>query len=72
VSNPDWAPGWYSTALKKLGPLRYHLNEMIQMAEEYNRWAKIVDAPPLREDKIEAAAKALQEAEEFFTGRKLP
>lgn len=30
---------WYSTALEKLNPLRFHVNELIEEMESYNRFA---------------------------------
>jgi hypothetical protein len=58
---------WYSKALKVLSPLRYHINELVNEIESYNRFAKKVDYPLLSEKKLLAAKRARDKAENFFT-----
>ena len=62
---------WYSDGFMVLNPLRWHLNEMVEMCEQYNIFAKHADLPPLRKDKIAAARRANDAVNEHFThGRK--
>jgi hypothetical protein len=58
---------WYSQALKLLSPLRYHVNELIEEIESYNRFAEKMGYPPLAEKKVLAAKRARDRAEKFFT-----
>jgi hypothetical protein len=56
---------WYSDAIEKLNPLRWHLHELVDMCEQHNRVAEVynkwenrnVDMPFLSKEKIEAAKK---------------
>lgn len=67
---------WYSGALEVLQPLRWHIEELIQEMESYNRFA--VRMNKLRPDnpttvlpvrKIEAAKEAQKIANDFFSGK---
>jgi hypothetical protein len=60
---------WYSNALEVLGPLRWHLNELVEAMESHNRYAKAVDQPLLPERKIEAAKAANEAANKYFSGK---
>lgn len=58
---------WYRKALELLNPLRYHINELIEEIESYNRFAKKMGYPPLSKTKVLAAKRARDKAEKFFT-----
>jgi hypothetical protein len=49
------AAGWYSQAMEVLGPLRWHIEELLQAAEDHNRAADSLDHIKFCEDKIVAA-----------------
>jgi hypothetical protein len=57
---------WYSGALEVLGPLRWHLNELIEEMESYNRLAKAAGRPLLAEKKIVVAKEANDKADKYF------
>ena len=58
---------WYAGAMEVLGPLRWHLNELLEAMEAHNRYARAVGAPLLPERKIEAAKKANRAADTYFS-----
>jgi hypothetical protein len=58
---------WYSKSLDVLNPLRWHLNELIEEMESYNRYATILKRPTLSESKIQAAKAANEAANKFFS-----
>lgn len=58
---------WYAGAMDVLGPLRWHLNELIEEMESYNRFAKRIGDPLLRPDKVAAARKANDEADKVLS-----
>ncbi len=60
---------WYSKSLLILQPLRFHLKELIDEMESYNRYAKRIKGPSLSIHKINDAKLVLNEAEKFFTGK---
>lgn len=63
---------WYSNALEVLSPLRWHINELIEEMESYNRFAKRMNYPILPERKIEDAKLANQKVDDFFVHKLLP
>ena len=58
---------WYSQALEVLGPLRWHIEELLRAAEDHNRAADRLDHIKFCEDKIVAARAAQKLVEDFFT-----
>jgi hypothetical protein len=58
---------WYSNAVEVLSPLRWHLNELVEVMESYNRFAERMNYPLLPKNKIEEAKEANNKADEFFT-----
>jgi hypothetical protein len=60
---------WHSNALEVLQPLRYHLNEMIESIESYNRFALRLGYVPIT-CKLAEAKSAQEVAEKFFCGPK--
>jgi hypothetical protein len=62
-----WLAGWYSQALEVLGPLRWHIEELLKAAEDHNRAADRLDHIKFSEDKIVAARAAQKLVEDFFT-----
>ena len=70
---------WYSEALEELGPLRYHIHELLQAVESHNRFAEHyngikgetdVRAIKIPDRVIDAAKQASEQCEEFFCGSK--
>jgi hypothetical protein len=59
---------WHVQALEALRPLRYHLAEMIEMAESHNRFADLTNVPRLSDRAITEAKISLEQAEAFFRG----
>ena len=57
---------WYVDALEALGPLRFHIAELIELAEQHNRFAELAGGPQLSAAKIAAAKSASDAAEQFF------
>jgi len=70
----EWAgQEWYARAVDVLGPLRYHLHEVIQIVEDHNRFAARASRDPLPAQsvpmpahRVDEAKKALAAAEGFF------
>ena len=64
---------WYPNALEVLVPLRWHVNELVEMCEQYNRFAEQMEKltgekqVKLSKEKIEAARKANNAANKFFS-----
>lgn len=60
---------WYSDALDVLGPLRWHINELIEEMESHNRFcsAHMKNVPLLSHRKITAAKQANDTADKFFS-----
>ena len=59
---------WYSTAIEKLGILRFYIHHLIQDIESYNRLATRLNEPPLSSQHLESAKKANEDANTFFSG----
>lgn len=59
---------WYSEALEKLSPLRFHLEEVLNELELYNTFQKRIGCNAMvAERQIKAAREAQKIAEDFFT-----
>lgn len=63
---------WYSKSLEVLNPLRFHLFEMIQRAEQVNHLNELMEnSPTFPVKQIEEAKAALNKAELHFTGKEI-
>lgn len=60
---------WYSKSLDVLGPLRYHMSELLLEIESHNRFLKRIKVPRMPTAKVKAAKKALAKAEKFFCNK---
>ena len=69
---------WYSESLEIMGPLRWHLSELVELCEQYNRFAKfynkldgkVIDLDILNEDKIKVAKEHNEKVNNFFSHQK--
>lgn len=62
---------WYSRSLKVLQPLRYHLNDVVDLINSYNSFCSHAGQTPIPMARVEAAKVALELAEDFFRGKNL-
>jgi len=63
---------WYSKSLDVLGPLRFHMSELLLEIESYNRFLKRIKVPLMyrtKSKRFKAAKKALAKAEKFFCNK---
>lgn len=67
---------WYQGGLEVLGPLRYHIHQLIKEIESHNRFVASMKklgvdvAPACRPDYLKEAKKASEKAEAFFVPKK--
>lgn len=61
---------WYQDAYAVLSVLRWHMAELVDMVDAYNRYAELAGFPKLPEHKIEAARSASDAVNEFFASRR--
>ena len=60
---------WYQRGHEHLAPLRFHLAELLDEVEQYNRVAKKLNYPTISRRKIKAARAAQKRANLFFSGK---
>ena len=58
---------WYTNTFEVLNPLRWHLSELLEAVEQFNRLAIATKEAPIFEKKIADARDALNKAEKFLT-----
>jgi len=57
------------TDAEALVALRYHLNEVLEVLETYNRWLARLSLPTMEPDKVKAARKACEEVESYYASK---
>ncbi len=57
---------WYSRALEVLQPLRYHLNNIIDVIDSHNSFCYSAGQVPIQTARVSDARVALELAEDFF------
>lgn len=60
---------WYSKSLDVLGPLRYHMSELLFEIESHNRFLTRMKVAIIPTSKVKAAKRALAKAEKFFCNK---